>query len=872
MALGNDLSLLLRIKGDSSDAVAALNRTTKETKELDNVTKGLGASLSSSVNPSAIAAAAITAVGAAAIATARALFDLTVASAEYGAQIFDAKEKTGLTTETLSALRFAADQSGSSLDEVTNASARFAKTVGDAANGSEKAQAKLERLGVTSKDLDTALGQALKTIVNLPPGIEQMTAAQDAFGRSGANLLPFIKSFDGDLAALTQKAKALGVTLSDEDARAADEFSDTLDTLKAQAQALGFQFTKGLMKDITSSMQDISASLAQNREAVEAWGESVRQTLSGLKNISTDLYEFSQTPAGRALSLLLFGTFNALSGVNQLIQQAASPPSVPQAPPVPTTVKDFLQQQEENRKNRPGATLDFSAEDDEEAKKAAEKRRKEREAAFKKELADRARGNQLMLQGERETFQQIQQEWEDAFLNREKTEDDFVKASVANITLYRDKVKALIENAFQIDSAGKSGIELQNAELEKNNALLALNREISREASDVRKAVESQRKEDARNKEKDDKEEKRRQEQADRDKEQALEDYNALYRELLELQKESREAERQITNIIAERTRRELQTAVRNAPTAPDRNASLLVLRDFEIAEATRKEKLNQEDLEREKNAAIARLDVAQLEAGQREAIEEAYRLKALESEEEFQSELAEIRAAAAEEFVVTELGFFESLELALESLGEHLSILDLARDAFQQLGQAIGSVVQQYVLYGRTAPGVLRQVLAATLASIAAQAAVEAIKAAAYGLLFLALGQYDAAAFAFGSAALWGSIAIGAALLGRAIAPKQNNAASSAFSSSASRSSGTSIDNRDASNQGKVFSGFGDKVFEDTRSINDPSGRGNGGILDRILTIRIKDDSRFLGDALEYELTTNGRSRKLVQEMAVDA
>jgi hypothetical protein len=74
-----------------------------------------------------------------------------------------------------------------------------------------------------------------------------MTLAQKAFGKSGADLLPFIKSFDGDLPGLIKKAKELGITMTDEDAAAADQFGDQLDTLTGQIKNTTFSFGKELM-------------------------------------------------------------------------------------------------------------------------------------------------------------------------------------------------------------------------------------------------------------------------------------------------------------------------------------------------------------------------------------------------------------------------------------------------------------------------------------------------------------------------------------------------------------------------------------------------------------------------------------------------
>lgn len=94
-----------------------------------------------------------------------------------------------------------------------------------------------------------------------------------------------------------------------------------------------------------------------------------------------------------------------------------------------------------------------------------------------------------------------------------------------------------------------------------------------------------------------------------------------------------------------------------------------------------------------------------------------------------------------------------------------------IAADAFNSTAQAVGSLVSNYVLMGTTGPAALRKILAATLAQVAGQATVKAIYEAAEGFALLAIGDFPGAASAFESSALYGSLALGSGLVGRALA-----------------------------------------------------------------------------------------------------
>lgn len=264
----------------------------KELQDIDHLIGKVGAGIGTWAGPAGIAAAGVAAIGTAGIATGAALFNLSKQASDFGSTIFDASKKTGLGAESLSAMKFAADQSGTSLEAITGGVSKFAKTVGEAADGSDAAAAKLKEFGLAPQDaindLDGALGRVFQRIIQAPPGIERITLAQKAFGKSGADLLPFLDSFDGDLAGLIRKAKELGVTIDDKAAAAADKFGDQLDTLSNQLTAAGRTIGTEFMKPFGSMAEDVSAWLASNKDEVSTWGIAFSVAMdNAYRNIKT---------------------------------------------------------------------------------------------------------------------------------------------------------------------------------------------------------------------------------------------------------------------------------------------------------------------------------------------------------------------------------------------------------------------------------------------------------------------------------------------------------------------------------------------------------------------------------------------------------
>jgi hypothetical protein len=283
---------------------------------------GSSSALSAAGVAGTAAAIGITAVATAAVSAGRAIFDLTVASSDLGSVIFDASQKTGLGAETLSSLKFAADQSGSSFEQVSGSITKFTKLIGEAAQGSKEATAKLRALGVDPKaaisDLDGALAGVFKRINDLPPGVQQTKAAIDAFGKSGAELIPVITGMDGDLEGLIKRAKHLGITMTDEDVAAADRFGDALVDLKAQAAGLGFQFSKNLMPILSDFAVSSSEWFAANKTDIQDWGRATGDALSGVVSVLKVLKD-NFTAVRIAAAAMSFGLTEAIGqGLAQL--------------------------------------------------------------------------------------------------------------------------------------------------------------------------------------------------------------------------------------------------------------------------------------------------------------------------------------------------------------------------------------------------------------------------------------------------------------------------------------------------------------------------------------------------------------------------
>jgi lambda family phage tail tape measure protein len=162
------------------------------------------------------------------------------------ADSFAALEKqTGLSTKMLAGLKFAAEQSDTSLQALSIGAMNLERTIG--AGG--KAAEKLKQMGIDSRDPMTALLQASEAIARAKDPMEQATIAQLAFKNSWRELLPLMK--EGSVAIgemMDAGVKYYGKAA--EMAATADKLRDSQAELQASLDSLSFTVAVKFIPDL----------------------------------------------------------------------------------------------------------------------------------------------------------------------------------------------------------------------------------------------------------------------------------------------------------------------------------------------------------------------------------------------------------------------------------------------------------------------------------------------------------------------------------------------------------------------------------------------------------------------------------------------
>jgi len=152
-------------------------------------------------------------------------------TANAGDELLKVSQEIGVSVENLSGLKYAAEQSETSVEALTVGAGILSKTLASSADASNDAKEYLKLLGVNAKETYPALMQIADRFASMADGSGKTKIAMELFGRSGKDLIPFLNEGSSGIQRLQEEAKKLGIVFTEDGARAADNFNDTLKKL-----------------------------------------------------------------------------------------------------------------------------------------------------------------------------------------------------------------------------------------------------------------------------------------------------------------------------------------------------------------------------------------------------------------------------------------------------------------------------------------------------------------------------------------------------------------------------------------------------------------------------------------------------------------
>lgn len=171
----------------------------------------------------------------------------------------DLQEKTGISAEKLSELRFAGEAVGTPFEVLAGGVGRLSKLMAEAADGNKEATSTFRALNVEVKNADGTLRSNDEVLSDLADrfssyadGAEKSALAQRVFGKSGAEMIPFLNQGREGIEKLRQEAEQLGAIYGGALAKDAADFNDNLTKLKLSSEAAAISVGGPLLSSLVS--------------------------------------------------------------------------------------------------------------------------------------------------------------------------------------------------------------------------------------------------------------------------------------------------------------------------------------------------------------------------------------------------------------------------------------------------------------------------------------------------------------------------------------------------------------------------------------------------------------------------------------------
>lgn len=190
--------------------------------------------------------------------------------------VYNSAQKIGTSTENFSGLAYAAGQADIPVEDLEKSLLKLSKTLDDARSGTGAAAEAFQRLKIDPRqfsDPAEALLEIAERFAQMPDGVNKAALAIQLFGRSGAQLIPFLNEGRAGIKALTDEAARLGVVLDGDAAKAADQFNDSLDKLSKAGKGLGVSIANGILpglNEVTRLMAEAAQKGGLTAAAMEA--------------------------------------------------------------------------------------------------------------------------------------------------------------------------------------------------------------------------------------------------------------------------------------------------------------------------------------------------------------------------------------------------------------------------------------------------------------------------------------------------------------------------------------------------------------------------------------------------------------------------
>lgn len=213
-------------------------------------------------------------------------------------------QKIGIPVDDLSRLQHAADMSGVSMGSLQGAVARLSRAIADKPD-------KFKKIGVALRGADGQLrrttdvmADVAQVLSEMPDGAKKTALAMEFLGKSGADLIPMLNGGRDALRAMMDEADDLGIVITPEMAKNAEQFNDNLSRLQKQMHGIWVMVTANL----APSLNRLSAFVVDVASRFRGMSPAMQSFLSTL---AASIMVLGPVLSGLGLMIMTAGPFVA---------------------------------------------------------------------------------------------------------------------------------------------------------------------------------------------------------------------------------------------------------------------------------------------------------------------------------------------------------------------------------------------------------------------------------------------------------------------------------------------------------------------------------------------------------------------------------
>lgn len=219
-------------------------------------------------------AVTMAAIGTAAVAAGKKLWDVSNDVASAGDVIDKTSQKIGISAESYQQWDYVFQRCGGDVNNLQTGMKKLSGVITDAAAGSDSAAEKLSVVGLSIKDLngksqDEQLSVVISALQKMGAGAERTAAANDLLGKSSVDMAAVLNMTAEETEALKQEAQDYGMVMSNEAVLASAAFEDSLTRLQGTMGGLKNRMVGELLPGITMIMDGLSDLVAGKEQAGE---------------------------------------------------------------------------------------------------------------------------------------------------------------------------------------------------------------------------------------------------------------------------------------------------------------------------------------------------------------------------------------------------------------------------------------------------------------------------------------------------------------------------------------------------------------------------------------------------------------------------